>query len=118
MSHLVTVHRALSVPEALVATAMLEAAGLAAQAQGREHAQMYWPLLVALGGIGITVPASEAEAALDLLRSPVEPDEGDSEPLEHRLFARHPLSNAVVAAAMFLLTGMPFPAWLARWKEA
>lgn len=58
--------------EAHIAKGLLESEGLTAFLDTVNHATTNWPITLALGGIRLFVPPSEAERAAEILRS-VEP---------------------------------------------
>ncbi len=103
-----------NVPEALVLTATLEAYGIPVTHTGLRHGWVNWPILVALGGIGVFVPTSEAEVATGLLGLPSteEPDLWES-----RAFLRHPVRNALIALLFLILAATIFPYWLREWRD-
>jgi hypothetical protein len=94
-----------SMPEAAVLLATLAAYGIFALPRNRGHISAQPVLMVALGGIWITVPRSQQEDALALL---AEIDTGWRRP--PRAVARNAWLNAAVSIAMtFLLMVPPMP---------
>jgi hypothetical protein len=103
-----------NVPEALVLTATLEAYGIPVTHTGLRHAWVNWPVMVALGGIGVFVPSFEAEVAGELLGRP-----GTEAPdlWESRAFRAHPVRNSLIALSIFVWPVPIFPYWLREWRD-
>ena len=67
MSGAVIVRRCASAEEAAIVAALLNDAGMLAHLENWHHAMLDWGALHALGGVGVLVPASEAETARQVI---------------------------------------------------
>ena len=103
-----------SLPETLVLTSMLEAYGIPVTHIGLNHCQIHWTAIFALGGIGLLVPASKAEAARDL----VWPTYTNPAGLwETGLFWGRRLPWNIAAIVVCILVGLPFlQFWVRHWR--
>ncbi|MBA2127765.1 hypothetical protein DLM45_16255 [Hyphomicrobium methylovorum] len=106
---LVTAHRTLMLPEALVIESLLEAHGIAVATASKDIVFQCPQLTTLFGGIEIRVAESDLAAARALIADVVEEVPG-YETLESRAFRRRPIRNALLTFAM-LLIGAPFPFW-------
>jgi hypothetical protein len=113
MARMVPVKTCLSLPEALVASSYLRDHGVMTALNGYHHASAAWHVLLALGGIQISILDSDFDRARELLvdGSPPAPD---YEQLQSGAAGRATLCELAIAAAAFLLTGLPLPLWIRR----
>ena len=109
MATLVPVKSCLSLPEALVVSSYLRDHGLITALNGYHHASVAWFVLFALDGVRISVLDKDVARARELLghveSKPPSQQESDA--------GRRPtLSEVAIAAAAFVLTGLPLPLWI------
>ena len=122
MTDLVTIARFQDPTEALIVCAMLEADGLHASTADLNHVVANWPIVLALGGVRVQVPADEFEAARELVQRYLRgemalPDEPGEPPARGRCHAcgntqfreRVPLQQKLLALFVFLFGGATFP---------
>lgn len=105
-----------SMPEAAVLLATLRAYGLHPLPRNQGHVSIAPPLMLALGGISVTVPPAELEDAIALLGAI---DQGWTCPPPP--LARNPLANALLCLLMTVVLGvppMPRAPGLYRWRRS
>jgi hypothetical protein len=111
MASLVPVRTCLSLPEALVVSSYLRDHGLITALNGYHHASVAWFALFAPGGVRISVLDKDVARARELLADVASKPPSQEEPEAGR---RPTLSEVAIAAAAFVLTGLPLPLWIRR----
>ena len=113
MARMVPVMTCLSLPEALVAESYLRGHGIFPALNAYHHASVAWYCLFALNGIQLSVLNIEADRARELLQKGSSSDRGREQTgVDDRV--RPTLSEILIAAAGYFLTGLPCPAWVRR----
>ena len=114
MASLVPIKACLSLPEALVVSSYLRDHGLITALNGYHHASVAWFVLFALDGVRISVLDRDVGRARELLADAASQAPGREEPEGERHHNPPTLSEIAVAAAAFVLTGLPLPLWVRR----
>ena len=114
MASLVPVKACLSLPEALVVSSYLRDHGLITALNGYHHASVAWFVLFALDGVRISVLDRDVGRARELLADVALEAPSQEEPEGERRHSAPTLSQIAVAAAAFILTGLPLPLWIRR----
>src|SRR5262245_19512545 len=113
VARMVPVKTCLSLPEALVAGSYLQGHGIFAALNAYHHASAAWHCLFALNGIQISVLDIDADRARQLLQECASKGRG-REQASTEDGKRPTPSEILIAAAGYLLTCLPLPAWVRR----
>jgi hypothetical protein len=113
MARMLPIKACLSLPEALVVASYLDDHGVLTALNGYHHSAMAWHCLFALNGIQVSVLDIDVDRARELLDQarPLSDPEAKRDGHDR---GRPTLSDIGLAAAAFLLTGLPMPVWLRR----
>jgi hypothetical protein len=113
MARMLPIKAYLSLPEALVVASYLDDHGVLTALNGFHHGSMAWHCLYALNGIQVCVLDIDFDRARELVDHAPSLSDPEAKRDGHDR-GRPTLSDIALAAAAFLLIGLPMPVWLRR----
>ena len=108
MSSIVTIRRCATLPEALINVSFLQSRGIEASLDNYHHAAVNWLIVPALNGIGVSVPASDVEAAKQAIVDAMSADTQEFETLYGAYEAPAPVSKWPVWLFWASILGIPW----------